>query len=273
MGEVNSIRNQYEELTVALRQRKTPNRLLNIVFRVFEEGVGFRYEFPLQPNLKYFVVADELTQFNLTGDHKTFWIPGDYDTNEYLYTTSLLSGIDNTGIVKSSTDIAVRTAPDPYAVQTPLMMKSKEGLYINIHEAALINYPAMQLHVDRTHYSLSSSLVPDATGNKAYLHAPCPIPWRTIIVSDRAADVLASKMILNLNEPTSITNTSWIKPMKFVGIWWEMQTAKATWNYSNFPDSTDANGKLIPNGTHGANTANVKSILTLRQPMALAVCW
>ena len=260
-GEVNTIRNQYEELTVSLRQRKAPNRLLNIVFRVFEDGVGFRYEFPLQPNLKYFIVADELTQFNLTGDHKTFWIPGDYDTNEYLYTTSLLSGIDNTSIVKSSTDIAVRTAPDPCAVQTPLMMKSKEGLYINIHEAALINYPAMQLHVDRAHYALSSSLVPDAMGNKAYLHAPGKTPWRTIVVSNKAADVLASKMILNLNEPTTLTNTSWIKPMKFVGVWWEMQTAKATWNYSNFPDSTDTNGKLIPNGTHGANTANVKKYI------------
>lgn len=260
-GEVKTIRNQYEELTVALRQRKAPNRLLNIVFRVFEDGVGFRYEFPLQPNLKYFIVTDELTQFNLSGDHKTFWIPGDYDTNEYLYTTSSLSGIDNTSIVKSSTDIAVRTAPDPYAVQTPLMMKSKEGLYINIHEAALINYPAMQLHVDRAHYSLSSSLVPDAMGNKAYLHAPGKTPWRTIVVSNKAADVLASKMILNLNEPTTLTNTSWIKPMKFIGVWWEMQTAKATWNYSNFPDSTGANGKLIPNGTHGANTANVKKYI------------
>jgi hypothetical protein len=257
-GEVNTIRDQHEELTVFLRQRKAPHRLLTIAFRVFEEGVGFRYEFPLQPNLKYFVVADELTQFNMAGDHKTFWIPGDYDTNEYLYTTSALSGVDNTNMVKTSTDIAVRTAPDPYAVQTPLMMKSKEGLYINIHEAALTNYPAMQLHVDRTAYSLLARLVPDATGNKAYLHAPCKTPWRTIIVSDKAADLLTSKMILNLNEPPTFTNTSWIKPMKFVGVWWEMQTGKATWNYSNFPDSTDAAGKLIPNGTHGANTANVK---------------
>lgn len=257
-GEVKTIRNQYEELTVYLRQRKAPNRLLNIVFRVFAEGVGFRYEFPLQPNLKYFVVADEHTQFNMTGDHKTFWIPGDYDTNEYLYTTSALSAIDNTEMVKTSTDIAVRTAPDPFAVQTPLMMKSKEGLYINIHEAALINYPAMQLHVDRAAHALSSRLVPDATGNKAYLHAPCKIPWRTIIVSNRASDILDSKMILNLNEPTTLTNTSWIKPMKFVGVWWEMQTGKATWNYSNFPDSTDGQGNLVPNGAHGANTANVK---------------
>lgn len=257
-GEVNTIRNQYEELTVSLRQRKAPNRLLNIVFRVFEDGIGFRYEFPLQPNLKYFIVSDERTQFNITGDHKAFWIPGDYDTNEYLYTTSRISEVNNTNMVNTATDIAVRTAPDPYAVQTPLMMKSAEGLYINIHEAALINYPAMQLHVDRTNYSLSSRLVPDATGNKAYLHAPCKIPWRTIIVSNKAADILASKLILNLNEPTTITNTSWIKPMKFAGVWWEMQTGKAAWNYSDFPDSTDAKGRLIPNGKHGANTANVK---------------
>ncbi|MBO9565764.1 MAG: glycoside hydrolase family 97 protein [Niastella sp.] len=257
-GEVNTIREQYEELTINLRQRKAPGRLLNIVFRVFDDGVGFRYEFPVQPNLKYFVVANELTQFNLTGDHRTFWIPGDYDTNEYLYTTSQLSEIDNTHMVKTSTDIAVRTAPDPQSVQTPLMMKSTEGLYINIHEAALSNYPAMQLHVDRTGYALTSSLVPDATGNKAYLHAPGKTPWRTIIVSDKAVDILNSKTILNLNEPTSLTNTSWIKPMKFVGVWWEMQTGKATWNYSNFPDSADAAGGLIPNGTHGANTANVK---------------
>ncbi|NII25199.1 glycoside hydrolase family 97 protein [Pseudoflavitalea sp. X16] len=260
-GEVNTIRNQCEELTLFLRQRKAPGRLLNIIFRVFEEGVGFRYEFPLQPNLKYFIVTEEQTQFNLTGDHKAFWIPGDYDTNEYPYTTSALSEIDNTKMVNASTDIAVRTAPDPYAVQTPLMMKSREGLYINIHEAALSNYPAMQLQVNKAGYSLSSRLVPDATGNKAYLHAPCKTPWRTIIVSNKATAILASKLILNLNEPTTLTNTSWIKPMKFVGVWWEMQTARATWNYSDFPDSVGVNGKLIPNGRHGANTAHVKKYI------------
>ncbi|WP_276480164.1 glycoside hydrolase family 97 protein [Paraflavitalea pollutisoli] len=260
-GEVKTIRDRHEELTVALRQRKAPSRLLNIVFRVFEDGVGFRYEFPRQPNLKYFVVANELTQFRLTGDHKSFWIPGDYDTNEYIYTTSNLTGIDNAAMVRTSTDIAVRTVPDQYAVQTPLMLKSKEGVYINIHEAALSNYPAMQLHVDRANLTLSSSLVPDATGNKAYLHAPSHTPWRTVIVSNKATEVLASKMILNLNEPPAFTNTSWIKPMKFVGVWWEMQTGKATWNYCNYPDSTDAKGKLIPNNTHGANTANVKKYI------------
>lgn len=257
-GEVKTIRDRHEELTVSLRQRKAPGRLLNIVFRVFAEGVGFRYEFPRQPNLKYFVVTNELTQFRLTGDHKSFWIPGDYDTNEYIYSTSNLTGIDNAAMVRTSTDIAVRTAPDRYAVQTPLMLKSNEGLYINIHEAALSNYPAMQLHVDGASLTLTSSLVPDATGNKAYLHAPGHTPWRTVIVSNKATEVLASKMILNLNEPPAFTNTSWIRPMKFVGVWWEMQTGKATWNYSNDPDSTDINGQLIPNTTHGANTAKVK---------------
>jgi len=255
-GETREIRNHYEELTVRLQSKQ--GVLLNIIFRVFEDGVGFRYEFPLQPKLKYFIVTDELTQFNLTGNHKTFWIPGDFDTNEYLYTTSAISEIDNRKMVATSTDIAVRVAPDPYAVQTPLMMKTADGLYINIHEAALINYSAMQLHVDGKNYSLTASLVPDAYGNKAYLHAPFKTPWRTIIVSDKAADILSSKMILNLNDPSVIANTSWIKPMKFAGIWWEMQTDKSTWNYTDFPDSLSKDGKMIPNGRHGATTANVK---------------
>ncbi|MDB5133789.1 MAG: glycoside hydrolase family 97 protein [Mucilaginibacter sp.] len=257
-GEVSSIRNHYEQLTVRLKQKSSPNRLLNIIFRVFEDGVGFRYEFPKQPGLKYFVVSNELTGFNLAGDHKAFWIPGDYDTNEYPYTTSKISEIDNTQMVNSSTDIAIRVAPDRYAVQTPLMMKSADGLYINIHEAALVNFPAMQLHVDNNTYKLTASLVPDAVGNKAYVHAPFNTPWRTIIVSDKATDILASKMILNLNDPSKIKDPSWIKPMKFVGIWWEMQTGKSTWSYSNDADSLSADGKLIPNGTHGGNTANVK---------------
>ena len=216
--------------------------------------------FPKQDKLKYFIIADELTQFAMTGDHKTFWIPGDYDSNEYPYTISKLSEIDNRAMVEKSTSIAVRFAPDANAVQTPLMMKSPDGLYINIHEAALLNYPAMQLHVNRDNYHLTSSLVPDAYGNKAYLHAPSHTPWRTIIVSDKATDILASKMILNLNEPSKIQNTSWIKPMKFVGVWWEMQTGMGGWNYSDFPDSMK-DGKLIPNGRHSANTANVKKYI------------
>ena len=251
------IRNHYEQIIFHLKQ-KSSNRLLDIDFKVFDDGVGFRYEFPDQPNLKYFIVADELTHFNLAGDHKTFWIPGDYDSNEYPYTTSKISEIDNAPMVEKSTAIAVRDAPDRYAVQTPLMMKTNDGLYINIHEASLINYPAMQLHVDRQTYQLSSNLVPDAFGNKAYLHAPFHTPWRTVIVSDKATDILASKMILNLNDPSKIENTSWIKPMKFVGVWWEMQTGKGTWSYAASADAKDADGNLIPSGKHSANTANVK---------------
>jgi len=256
-GEVNEIRNHYEEVTIHLKQNPT-NRLLDIVFRVFADGVGFRYEFPKQPGIKYFIVTDELTQFNLTGNHKAFWIPGDYDTNEYPYTTCRISEIDNRLLVENSSAIAVRVAPDRYAVQTPLMLKTQDGLYINLHEAALVNYPAMQLHVNDSTYQLSARLVPDALGNKAYLHAPFHTPWRTIIVSNKAEDILASKMILNLNDPSAIQNTSWITPMKFVGVWWEMQTGKGTWSYSDYPDSTDVSGNLIPNGKHSANTANVK---------------
>jgi hypothetical protein len=259
-GEVSSIRDHYNQLTVQLKQKKS-NRLMNIIFRVFADGVGFRYEFPRQLGLKYFVISNELTGFAMAGDHKTFWIPGDYDSNEYLYTTSKLSEVDNKPVVDAATSIAVRVAPDRFAVQTPLMMKSADGLYINIHEAALIDFPAMQLHVDRNSYILTASLVPDAVGTKAYVHAPFKTPWRTIMVSDKAADILTSKLILNLNEPSKIENTSWIKPMKFVGVWWEMQTGKGTWNYANDADTLNANGQLIPNGTHSANTANVKKYI------------
>ena len=259
-GEVKNIRNHYQQLSVHLQQAKT-NLLLDIIFRVFADGIGFRYEFPNQTGLKYFIVADELTQFNLTGDHKTFWIPGDYDSNEYPYSTTKISEIDNAAMVAKSTSIAVRIAPDTKAVQTPLMMKSADGLYINIHEAALLNYPAMQLHVNNSNYHLTSSLVPDAYGNKAYLHAPSHTPWRTVLVSDKATDILSSKTILNLNDPAKTKNTSWIKPMKFVGVWWEMQTGLGGWNYSDFPDSLGKDGKLIPNGKHSANTANVKKYI------------
>ena len=260
-GEVKNIRNHYKQVTLHLKQKNGNHRLLDIVFRVFEDGVGFRYVFPKQSNLKYFVVTDELTQFNLTSDNKTFWIPGDYDSNEYPYTISRISEIDNASMVAKSTAIAVRIAPDTKAVQTPLMMKTPDGVYINIHEAALLNYSAMQLHVENSNYHLTASLVPDAYGNKAYLHAPSHTPWRTIIISDKATDILASKMILNLNEPSKTSNTSWIMPMKFVGVWWEMQTGKGTWNYSDYPDSLGKDGKLIPNGKHSANTANVKKYI------------
>jgi len=257
-GEVSVIRNHYQQVTVHLKQQNSAGRLLDIVFRVFEDGVGFRYEFPKQANLKYFIVSDEVTEFALAGNNKTFWIPGDYDSNEYPYTTSTISQINNQHMVNASDDIAVKYVVDKYAVQTPLMMKSPDGLYINIHEAALVNYSSMQLHVDTATYKLTASLVPDALGNKAYIGAPCHTPWRTIIVSDKATDILSSKMILNLNDPSKIENTSWIKPMKFVGVWWEMQTGKSTWSYSNHADTVGADGKLIPNGTHGGNTANVE---------------
>jgi len=269
-GEVKNIRNHYQQLTVHLRQPAAPGRRLDVVFRVFADGVGFRYEFPTQPNLKYFVVADEVTEFALTGDHKAFWIPGDYDTNEYPYTVSKLSTINTTALVQASTAIAVREAPDAQAVATPLMLKSADGLCLNIHEAALVNYPAMQLHVDPKSYVLTARLVPDATGNKAYLHAPDHTPWRTLIVSNKATDILASKLILNLNEPSKITDTGWIKPMKFVGVWWEMQIGKSTWNYANSADTLTAAGQLIPNGRHGANTANVKRYIDFAAKSGIA---
>ena len=258
LGEVKNIRNHYQQLTVHLRQAAAPGRRMDVVFRVFADGVGFRYEFPRQLALGNFVVMDELTEFALPADHQAFWIPGDYDTNEYLYTKSRLSAVDNSAQVKGSGEIAVREAPDAQAVATPLMLKADDGLYVNIHEAAQVNYPAMQLHVDRASHRLTARLVPDAVGKKAFLHAPAHTPWRTLIVSDKATDILASKLILNLNEPSKIADTGWIKPMKFVGVWWEMQTGKSDWKYANSIDTLDAQGRLIPTGRHGANTANVK---------------
>jgi hypothetical protein len=258
LGEVSQVRNHYRQLTVQVQQKTPPNLILNIVFKVFEDGIGFRYEFPVQPNLTNFVIADEITQFNLTGDHKAFWIPGDFDSNEYPYTTSKISEVDAWKFPMLSYGDIKNNIPDQYAVQTPLMLKTDKNIYINIHEAALINYPSMQLHVDRQTFALSSALVPDAMGNKAYLRTPANTPWRTIIVSDKATDILSSKIILNLNEPSKIENTSWIQPMKFIGVWWEMQTGKGTWSYSDHLDSLFTRGSLIPNGRHSANTANVK---------------
>ncbi len=257
-GEVKQVRNYYRQLRVQLKQLAAPYLLLNVVFRVFEDGVGFRYEFPVQRGLKYFIISREKTGFNLTGDHKSFWIPGDYDSNEYTYTTSKLSEIDTWRIPLMSTGKNEENRPDKYSVQTPLMLKSAGGLYINIHEAALVDYPAMQLHVNGSTHQLTADLVPDATGNKAYLRAPAQTPWRTIIISDKATDILASKMILNLNEPNKITNVSWIKPMKFIGVWWAMQINRNSWSYTDNKDSLSATGQLVPHGRHAANTANVK---------------
>ncbi|MDO7845155.1 glycoside hydrolase family 97 protein [Hymenobacter sp. M29] len=256
-GEVKTIRNHYQQLTVHLRQPAAPGRTLDVVFRVFADGVGFRYEFPRQPRLQYFTVQDEHTEFNLPANHKAFWIPGDYDSNEYAYTTSRLSEVNTTPIE------AIQLKSDPKRVQTPLMLKADNGLYINIHEAALVNYPALFLNVDTKTFSLSSQLVPDATGTgaKAYLQAPEHTPWRTIVVADNAPAVLASKLILNLNEPSKVAETGWIQPQKFVGVWWEMHVNRASWNYADTSNiklaGTNWNA-LKNNGHHGANTANVK---------------
>lgn len=246
-GEQSQIRNHYKSLKLGLKDLGNSGILLNIVFRVFDDGIGFRYEFPKQPGLNYFIVANENTHFGLTGNHEAFWIPGDYDSNEYTYTKSKLSEIDALAVAKKEKDIAVTALIGSNAVQTPLMLKQGNGIYLNIHEAALINYPAMNLVLDKSSLQFRSQLVPDAVGNKAYLQTPFQTPWRTIIVSNKASDILASKLILNLNEPSKIKDQSWIKPQKFVGMWWEMHTGKATWQKEG--------------GKHGANTERVKTYI------------
>lgn len=240
-GEVKTIRNNYHQLRLMLRQKS--GRLLNIVFRVFDDGVGFRYEFPSQQTLNHFILQRELTQFNLGADHTAFWIPGDYNTNEYVYSKTKLSEV-NASVSKTYTEIGAKGFIQNNAVQTPLMLKSDEGLYINLHEAALVNYPAMNLVVDKNNFSLSAHLVPDAVGNLAYLQTPCVTPWRTIIVSDKATEILSSKLILNLNEPSKIKDPSWIHPQKMIGVWWEMHVGKSSWDRAS--------------GKHGATTENTK---------------
>jgi hypothetical protein len=262
-GEVKQIRNNYKELSVTLSQPKENNRTLVIRFRLFNDGLGFRYEFTEQPGLQYFQVTDEVTEFNLTGDHKTFWIPGDSDSQEYRYKTTRLSEV-HAFEGKSVDEIGLKTIIADNAVQTPLMMKTADGLYINIHEAALVNYPVMHLLVDRSAFILTSALIENAVGTKAFLQAPFNTPWRTIVVSEKAEDILASKLILNLNEPTSYTDVSWIKPMKFVGIWWGMHVGTESWNYSdvsNINIETVDYTKFKPNGKHGATTENTKKYI------------
>ena len=229
-GEVESIRNQYNELSVTLNQKETDRQII-IRFRLFNDGLGFRYEFPAQKNLVYFVIKEEKTQFAMTGNHTAFWIPGDYDTQEYDYTTSKLSEIK--GLTeKAKTANVSQTSFSPTGVQTSLMLKTEDGLYINLHEAALINYSCMHLNLDDKNMIFESWLTPDEKGDKGYIQAPSHSPWRTVIVSDDAREILASKMTLNLNDPCKIEDTSWIKPVKYVGVWWEMITGKSSWSYT-----------------------------------------
>ena len=259
-GEVKQIRNHYNEMAVTLDQ-KAQDRNIIIRFRLFDDGLGFRYEFPLQKNLNYFVIKEERTQFAMTGDHKAFWIPGEYDTQEYDFTESKLSEIR--GLMKSAiTGNASQTQFSPTGVQTSLQMKTADGLYINLHEAALVDYSCMHLNLDDKNLIFESWLTPDAVGDKGYMQAPCKSPWRTVIVSDDARDILASKLTLNLNEPCAYEDVSWIKPVKYVGVWWEMIAGKSTWAYTDDLPSVKLGetdySKTKPNGRHGANNENVK---------------
>ncbi|MFZ6037228.1 MAG: glycoside hydrolase family 97 protein [Bacteroidota bacterium] len=258
-GEESKIRNHYNEMAVTLQQENTQRKMI-VRFRLFDDGLGFRYEFPEQPELTYFVIKEERTQFAMTGDHTAFWIPGDYDTQEYDYTTSHLSEIRSL-MQKAITPNASQTPFSPTGVQTALMMKTADGLYINLHEAALVDYSCMHLDLDDKNFVFESHLTPDAQGRKGYLQTPCVSPWRTIIVSDKAADILLSRITLNLNEPCKLEDTSWIKPVKYIGVWWEMITGKSTWAYCDLPSVklglTDYT-KVKPNGKHGANNDNVR---------------
>lgn len=259
-GEESSIKNHYKELLVTLEQPEN-NRSIRLRFRLYDEGLGFRYEFPQQENLTYFVIKEEYSEFAMAGDHKAFWLPGDYDTQEYDYTTSRLSEIRG----KMKTAITPNSSQTPFSatgVQTSLMMKADNGLYINLHEAALIEYPCMHLELDDKRMVFRSWLTPDAKGNKGYVQTPFETPWRTIIVSDDARDILASRMTVNLNEPCKIEDTSWIRPVKYIGVWWDMITGKGTWAYTDEVATVQLGvtdySKTKPNGKHSANTANVK---------------
>jgi len=262
-GEETQIQNHYNELAVRLKQNGTEREMI-IRFRLFNDGLGFRYEFPQQKNLIYFIIKEERTEFSMTGDHKAFWIPGDYDTQEYDFTESKLSEIR--GLFKKAvTDNASQQQFSETGVQTSLMMKTADGIYINIHEAALINYSCMSLDLNDKTFVFQSHLTPDAKGDKGYMQAPCVSPWRTMVISNDARAILASRMTLNLNEPCKIEDTSWIKPVKYVGVWWEMITGKSSWAYTNdFPaiqlGVTDYS-KAKPNGTHAANNKHVKEYI------------
>lgn len=260
-GETATIRNHYNELLVSLSQDHT-GRQMNIRFRVYDDGMGLRYEFSQQDSLVYFIVKEEHTQFAMTGDHTAWWLPGDYDTQEQETQESRLSEIRarfHDAVNWSNSSVANFSET---GVQTSLQMKSQDGLYINIHEAALVNYPAMHLNLDDKHMVFESWLTPDATGNKAYVQVPFNTPWRTVMVSDDARDMLSSNLILNLNEPCKIEDTSWIHSTKYCGVWWEMIVGKSSWNYTDDLPSVDiykVDWKHVrPNGRHAANTENVK---------------
>ena len=262
-GEEKEIRNHYNEMAVTLNQQ-AQGRHIVLRFRLFDDGLGFRYEFPLQKNLNYFVIKEEHTQFAMAGDHTAFWIPGDYDTQEYDYTESRLSEIR--GLMPGAiTDNASQTQFSPTGVQTALQMKTADGLYINLHEAALVDYSCMHLNLDDKNLVFESWLTPDAQGNKGYLQAPSTSPWRTVIVSDDARDILASRITLNLNEPCAYDDVSWIKPVKYVGVWWEMIAGKSTWAYTDDLLSVKLGqtdySKTKPNGRHGANNEHVKKYI------------
>lgn len=255
LGEEKTIQNKYNQVTYFLFQKET-NRKLNIIFKVYDEGVAFRYEFPKQEKLNYFIIYNEKTQFNLTQNYKTFWIPGDFDSQEYVYNETLLSEIDNTK-VNIDNGVFLKSIDGKNLVQSPLMLKSLNGIYVNIFEAAVVNYPVMHLDVNTINFQITSKLVPNVLGNKAYLQAPAVSPWRTIMISDDARDIVSSKMILNLNEPCKIEDTSFIKPMKYVGIWWEMHVGRASWDYSGAQVGSQQKTKV----PHGANTENVKKYI------------
>lgn len=262
-GEETAIRNHYNELAITLKQNETERQVI-IRFRLFNDGLGFRYEFPEQKNLTYFVVKEERTEFAMTGDHTAFWIPGDYDTQEYDFTESKLTEIRKLFRGAVSENASQKQFSDT-GVQTSLMLKTADGIYINIHEAALINYSCMHLNLDDKNLVFQSHLTPDAKGNKGHLQAPCVSPWRTIIASADARDILASRMTLNLNEPCKIEDTSWIKPVKYIGVWWEMITGKSSWAYTDEIPSVQLGvtdfTKAKPNGKHAANTKHVKEYI------------
>lgn len=259
-GEQDRIRNHYNEMTVALRQPAS-GRTMNLCFRLYDDGLGLRYEFPEQPALTYFVIKEERTQFAMTGDHTAYWIPGDYDTQEYDYTISRLSEIRSL-LPAAVTPNSSQTVFSPTGVQTSLQLKTDDGLYINLHEAALVDYSCMHLDLDDRNLVFTSHLTPDAQGWKGYMQTPCHTPWRTVMVSDDARQILASKLILNLNEPCALEDTSWIEPVKYVGVWWEMITGKSDWAYTNQLPSVHVGKtdytKVRPSGRHAANNEKVK---------------